>query len=58
VGAESQEACQEENPMPTTRNLTPYTFYCEYCGARVKPGAEHECEQKYEEESDDEEKGD
>lgn len=37
-----------------TRNLTPFTYYCEYCGKRVPPGAEHECEQKYEEERDDE----
>jgi hypothetical protein len=43
--------------MPTTHNLTPYTFYCEFCGARVRPGAEHECDQKYEEERDDEEAG-
>ena len=35
-----------------------YTYYCEYCGARIKLGAEHECDQLYEEERDDEAKGD
>lgn len=49
---------QEENPMPTVHNLTQYTFYCEYCDTRVRPGAEHDCEQLYEEERHDEEKGD
>ena len=44
--------------MPTTHNLTSYTYYCEYCGARIKLGAEHECDQLYEEERDDEAKGD
>lgn len=49
---------KEGGCMPITHNLTPYTYYCEYCGSKLKPGAKHECDQKYEEERDEQEKGD
>lgn len=39
-------------------NLTGKTFYCQYCGDKVPPGKEHECDGKYEEDRDVEEEGD
>lgn len=34
---------RDEQKSYRIQNLTPTTYYCEYCGACIEPGAWHHC---------------